>query len=187
MKTINNKKIFRDNKNNICYLNDNIFDIIKQRISANNMGVTVIVPHVCNNVNAYGAGFALDVANQYPAAKANFHLLGNKSKLGHVQFITVDENPNYKHKIIIGNMIAQNGLKNHNNHRPLNYGALSDCMSKIKMYISHLSQLLDNSSVEIHAPRFGSGLAGGNWNFIEQLIEDIWTNIPVYIYQPKQK
>jgi hypothetical protein len=38
------------------------------------------------------------------------------------------------------------------------------------------------NTVQIHAPKFGSGLAGGNWNFIEELIKDIWLNIPVMIY-----
>lgn len=187
MKIINNRKTPKDLNQNIHYLNDNIFEVIKNRINSNNSGVTVIVPHVCNNVNAYGAGFALDISNKYPTAKANFHLLGNQAKLGHVQFVVVEENQPYKHKIIIANMIAQNGLKNTSNHRPLNYAALVDCMSKIKLYVSQLLKTDDNNSIEIHAPKFGSGLAGGNWSFIEQLIEDIWTKIPVYIYQSRQK
>jgi hypothetical protein len=37
--------------------------------------------------------------------------------------------------------------------------------------------------VQIHAPKFGCGLAGGNWNFIQDLITDIWKNIQVFVYQ----
>ena len=38
---------------------------------------------------------------------------------------------------------------------------------------------------QIHAPKFGSGLAGGNLNFIADLIDDIWGNIETYIYHKK--
>jgi hypothetical protein len=41
------------------------------------------------------------------------------------------------------------------------------------------------SRVEIHAPKFGSGLAGGNWLFISDLIDDIWGNINTFIYIKK--
>jgi hypothetical protein len=36
----------------------------------------------------------------------------------------------------------------------------------------------------IHAPRFGSGLAGGDWNVIEQIINDEIT-VDVTIYDLK--
>lgn len=41
--------------------------------------------------------------------------------------------------------------------------------------------------VGIHCPKFGSGLAGGNWLFIEDLISDIWKNIPVFVYTYQAK
>jgi hypothetical protein len=79
-------------------------------------------------------------------------------------------------------MIAQNDVVSQANPRPLNYYALSVCMFNIKLHIQHIIKSND-SSVEIHAPKFGSGLAGGNWLFISDLIKDIWNNIPVFIYQ----
>jgi hypothetical protein len=38
---------------------------------------------------------------------------------------------------------------------------------------------------EIHAPKFGAGLACGNWDFIEELINECWIGrgIPVTIYE----
>jgi hypothetical protein len=41
------------------------------------------------------------------------------------------------------------------------------------------------NKVQIHAPKFGSGLAGGNWAFIQELIKDIWNNYSVFIYHNK--
>ena len=145
-------------------------------------GGTVIVPHVCNNVNAFGAGFAGQVADIYPQVKANFHMLGQQAKLGHTQFINVKSDQKYRHSIIFGNMIAQNKLINTNNKRPLNYGALVYCMNQVRSYVKELQKNSENSRVEIHAPKFGSGLAGGNWNFIEELIRDIWYDCEVFVY-----
>lgn len=171
------------NIDSIRFSKENIFDSINKRISAKSLGSTVIVPHVCNNIGGFGAGFASDIAKNYPEVKANFHMLGNNPKLGHVQYVKVAENKEYGHEIIFANMISQNGLINSNNPRPLNYIALAHCMSNINTYIKNYIQFDPTKKVEIHAPKFGSGLAGGNWNFIRLLIEDCWSKNNICIYQ----
>lgn len=173
---LNNKKPY------IVIKNQSIFDNIENRINADHRGSTVIVPHICNNVNAFGAGFAAAVTNHFPEVKANFHLLGSKGKLGHTQYVITKINNKYKHSIIFANMIAQNKILSNSNNRPLNYAALVYCMNDINHYINSLQSHSDSIPVEIHAPKFGSGLSGGNWNFISHLIEDIWYNKDVYIY-----
>lgn len=164
--------------------NKNIFQNIRLITEAGSNGSTVLVPHVCNNINAFGAGFAGQVSSEYPYVKANFHLLANKAKLGTVQFVETYIEPVYKHKIIFANMIAQNKTISSKNPRPLNYGALVYCMSQVRTYIKELQKKSDSDSsrIEIHAPRFGCGLAGGNWEFVSDLIKDIWIDIPVFIY-----
>jgi hypothetical protein len=54
-------------------------------------------------------------------------------------------------------------------------------MAAVKAYIADLLKNND-SKIEIHAPKFGSGLAGGDWNFIKELVCDIWSNCPIFIY-----
>jgi hypothetical protein len=162
--------------------NRNIFSSIIDRIKSEQNGATIIVPHVCNNVNAFGAGFAGQVADLYPEVKANFHMLGQKAKLGHVQFINVRSDKKYRHSIIFANMIAQNKLINAKNKRPLNYAALAYSMNEVRSFAKNLQSNNETNKVEIHAPKFGSGLAGGNWNFISELINDVWYDLQVYIY-----
>lgn len=168
-------------KNKTSIVSGDLFDYIEQYVHQGNNGFSVIVPHVCNNVNLFGAGFAAAVAKHYPLVKANYHMLGNKNVLGYVQFIEVFKNPTYGHKLIFANMIAQNGTINNNNIRPLNYFALCNSMDSVKKYV--LQNFDKENPVQIHAPKFGCGLAGGNWNFIQELVADIWKNIPVLIYQ----
>lgn len=165
--------------------NQSIFDGITDRINAEYRGSTVIVPHVCNNVNAFGAGFAAAISNHYPDVKANFHMLGNKAKLGITQYVVAKINNKYKHSIIFANMIAQNKLINTKNSRPLNYAALVYCMNDVNQYIKNLKKQQEIANIEIHAPKFGCGLAGGDWRFVSDLIEDLWKDKEVYIYDYK--
>ncbi len=170
-------------KNNAATINLDILDSAKKRLSDTN-SATVIVPHVCNNINLFGAGFANYLANRYPIVKENFHMLGNQAKLGHVQYVKIAKDNLYHNELIVGNMIAQNKTISQSNRRPLNYEALVRCMISVRNYAMDLKN--KDLCVEIHCPKFGSGLAGGNWQFIENLMNDIWYNIPVYVYRPKQ-
>jgi len=162
-------------------LKTDIFRAAAERINAGRNGSSVVIPHVCNNVNVFGGGFTRDLSINYPLVKENFHMLSNP-KLGKVQYVEVAKNNVYGYKIIVANMIAQNGTIGQKNPRPLNYAALAFCMTEVKQYCLDLRKLLDSTKVEIHAPKFGSGLAGGDWNFIQELIIDTWKSFDTFIY-----
>ena len=111
-----------------------------------------------------------------------------KNNLGHSQIIKVYEQPKYRHKLYLVNMIAQNGIRNTKNNRPLNYAALVKSMMQVSVFINNSTGFLQKTeNVEIHAPKFGSGLSGGNWNFISELIDDIWGKYHVFIYNSYKK
>ena len=175
MKTIHKKQ-------EINIIKGDLFDNIEQVVRAGNNGSSVIVPHVCNNIDLFGAGFAAETARHYPIVKENYHLLGKsflQNNLGYVQFVEVLSDKKYEHKLVFANMIAQSGIINKiSNPRPLNYLALVKSMVGVSQYIS---KNLDGD-IQIHAPKFGCGLAGGNWKFVEELITDIWSDKTVFIY-----
>jgi hypothetical protein len=183
------QKMFK--KDNYILSNRNIFDIIKERVKAKENGATVFVPHVCNNIDIFDAGFAAQVAIEYPVVKADYHMLGKNfllSNLGYCQIIKVYEEPLHRHKLFFINMIAQNGVKNYSNNRPLNYFALGQSMYKLSQYIQMNTGFSEKSEkIEIHCPKFGSGLSGGNWNFISDLIHDIWGRFSVTVYNSPNK
>lgn len=175
---------------NLYYINNiSLFENVENIASNTINSTSVIIPHVCNNTNVFGAGFAKAIADIYPEVKYNYHLLGKsflQQNLGYVQYIDIKSNKISENKIIVANMIAQNGLQNSKKHRPLNYGSLTVCMFRIKNYIKELrNHFPDMQNVEIHAPKFGSGLSGGNWHFISELIADIWSDVSVFIYTKK--
>ena len=183
MRTLNKKQHY-------IFLNDvNIFDNTERIINDKNTSKTIIIPHVCNNIDLFDAGFARNLAEKYPIAKENYHLLGKvflKNNLGYCQIFKVNNNKKNKNSIYVANMIAQRGIKNGRNSRPLNYFALAKSMYGVSGFIQkYTSATNTNDKVEIHAPKFGSGLSGGNWNFIADLIEDIWYDYSVFIYSPR--
>lgn len=171
----------RTNKN-IVYIKGNIFDYIENYIKDPKYGSSIIVPHVCNNVNVFGGGFTRELSIKYPIVKENYHMLGNnflKFNLGYTQYVEVLKHND--HSLVFANMIAQESTISKSNPRPLNYLALVKSMASVSNYIKQLSESKDDT-VQIHCPKFGAGLAGGNWSFIEDLIEDIWYRHTIYIY-----
>jgi len=174
------------NRSIITLNNCDLFESTKNRVFAESNGCSVIIPHVCNNIGVFGGGFTGAIDKLYPIVKNNYEMLTTAffhKNPGHTQFITVLTNHSNKNKLIFANMIAQNGIIGPKNKRPINYAFLVKSMVNIKAYIKN--QFDSDNSVELHCPRFGSGLAGGNWSFIHNLIEDIWEDIPVYIYNHK--
>lgn len=173
----------KNKKNNISLIKGDLFDYVHKYVSNQERGCSVLIPHVCNNIGAFGAGFVAAINKHYPIVRENYQLLGKPSlKLGYVQYVEVYKDKSYGHKLVFANMIAQNGLISENNTRPLNYYALCKCMASVSEYMAKNFDN-DTNSPQIHCPKFGCGLAGGNWNFIQDLIEDIWKNIPVFVYQ----
>lgn len=166
------------------YSNQDIFKASIETVNAKENGSTVFIPHVCNNVNVFSAGFADAVAQYFPIVKENFHLL-TKPSLGQNQNISVLNNKQYGHELIIVNMIAQNGVYSNKNIRPLNYGALAFCMTELRNFARNIRKNKDFANVEIHAPKFGSGLAGGDWRFISEMINDIWIGFNIFVHIPK--
>lgn len=127
-----------------------------------------IIPHCCNDENRWGAGFVLAISKRWYAPELAYRKRKNYN-LGDVDFIRVEND------IIIANMIAQKGIKcDENGIPPIRYDALRTALIEVNQHA-----ILTGSS--IHAPRFGAGLAGGDWNIIESIIKEVIT-VPVTIY-----
>lgn len=124
----------------------------------------VIIAHICNNVDKFGAGFAKQVALKYPLAKETYHLASQE--LGNISLVKVEE---YK---FICNMIAQDGVGK--NKKPIRYDALKECLMKLK-------NICKKKDIYIVMPKIGTGLAGGDWEIISEIIEETLSPIPVII------
>lgn len=132
----------------------------------------IIVPHVCNDIGTWGAGFVIPLAEHFPRAK-NSYLSKIDYKLGHVDFVPIHQEK-ANNKISICNMIAQLGTVSEVNSKPIKYWALAKCLKFINVINS-----LENA--EIHTCAFGTGLAGGDWKVIAELLKETFPG-PINIY-----
>lgn len=166
------------------YIQGDLFDFVTPN---------TVIPHVCNNQNTWGRGFVVPLMEHYLTARnANdewFHKgywvdvdHDNHSycivphELGRTQLINVDTN------VYVANMIAQVFYVRDGSirqYRPLYYNKLADCMEMVAIFCK-------KEKLKILAPMFGSELAGGDWKFIECLIEDIWEGLDVTIVEYKK-
>lgn len=119
-----------------------------------------IIAHVTNNLGAWGAGFVVPLGRAWPEARAAYMKDYSEGVLeyGHVSFVQITD---LDRQGWIANMTAQTlGVEN-----PLNMEALKECVGKVIAFAKE-------KGASIHSPRFGAGLAGGNWKDIEALIAD---------------
>lgn len=126
-----------------------------------------IICHVCNDIGAWGAGFVIalsklwkDPERMYKAWHKTLPQTDSDFMLGNVQFVQVEPD------ITVANMIGQRGIgKGKNGESPVRYDAIRSALQKVAN-----KSLAEGMSV--HAPRFGAGLAGGDWAEIEKIINE---------------
>lgn len=139
-----------------------------------------LIPHVNNNLGKWGAGFVLGLSSYDKKPEIeykNWHkaiFLNNLPfKLGEVQIVKCNDN------VTVANMIGQDGIVSYNNSVPIKYWALDKAMCTIR------DQWITLQLDEIRCPFFGTGLAKGNKDIIQSLINKIWidASIPVTIFE----
>ncbi len=189
---------------------------------------TKVIPHVCNDIGAWGSGFVIAVSKQWshnrtkapvgvaaqePSPEGSYRrwysdgVYEDVSRegqhidvpfvLGQLQWvrvdrrdITVSEETTRSSDTFVVNMIAQHETIRNNGKPPIRYEALVKCMSEVRDRCVHQKSIVKtwgSNPIEIHAPKFGSERAGGNWDFIAELIDELWLahGIPVTIYEYK--
>lgn len=135
---------------------------------------SVIILNICNNMNTFGAGFNKIIAEVFPLAKENYHLIGPsklKTALGYTQFVKTKQNSKHKNNIIVANMICQTGIISERNPRPLNYFHFGSCLSKVQTFIQNYNLEYD-TRVHLYSPKFHMGVLGAEWSFIQEMMFD---------------
>lgn len=130
--------------------------------------------HGVNCQNAMGSGVAKAIYSEHPKVKELYHAYceqfqyRNKSELlGEIQLIRSGDKNIY-------NCFTQLNY-GYDGKRYVDYVALMDCFKR-------LTEELKGSKLAI--PKIGCGLAGGNWEFVEQLINDVTKNdLEVWVYE----
>lgn len=134
--------------------------------------------HCCNDVGLWGSGFVMALSRRWPQPERYFSMF-EALPLGLVQFVKVTDD------ITVVNMIGQHGVgRRVDGTPPIDYDAIESCLEKVAVSCKDPAYRGPYKSVHVHAPRFGAGLAGGDWDRIEEIINHtlIEKDIPVTVY-----
>lgn len=131
-----------------------------------------VLLHGCNCFCAMGKGIALQLKNKFPKIYKHDKLTikGDRTKLGNIELIDCPtiQNPSG----IIVNCYTQYTYWDKTDM--FYYSAFESCMKKV-------DNVFDNS-VKIAMPTIGCGLANGEWNTCELLLNKIFNNRIVTVY-----
>ena len=128
-----------------------------------------VIAHVVNNIGLFGAGVAKAIADKWPEVKRDYlHWKGMNNRfhpfsLGHIKLSKVS---NLSQDITVAHLLAMNGVKAQWNPNPLDMEALKDCLESVM-------DVCDSCGFDLHMPKIGSGLAGGNWDEIFEIIKGL--------------
>lgn len=164
----------------LTYQKGNLFDFIDEEDRS------IIICHCVNNLRIAASGFVVPLFNKYPEARTSY--LKSKQELGHVDFSLVDRRYPKKGNIWVANMFGQLGISSKSTgtanrvKKPIKYSALVKCMEIVKENALNF-QANKRGKITIMSPMFGSERAGGSWPLIEELIEEIWEDLDVTIFE----
>eukprot|EP00746_Dinoflagellata_sp_MGD_P112156 gnl/MRDRNA2_/MRDRNA2_49116_c0_seq1.p1 gnl/MRDRNA2_/MRDRNA2_49116_c0~~gnl/MRDRNA2_/MRDRNA2_49116_c0_seq1.p1 ORF type:complete len:587 (+),score=114.43 gnl/MRDRNA2_/MRDRNA2_49116_c0_seq1:77-1837(+) len=136
-----------------------------------------IITHVCNDRGRWGKGFVMAISRKWPEAARMYrqwYKAGGKEgfALGAVQLIEL--NPS----LTLANMIGQNGIKTGSKGPPVRYDAIGEALMAVSAHAV-------SEGASIHMPLIGTGLAGGEWQQIEdQLLTALERySVHAYVYE----
>lgn len=130
-----------------------------------------IIAHICNDIGAWGAGFVLALSKRWPQPEEEYlkEKWLNGLSLGTVGLVQVERD------IWVANMVAQRDIRSYRGVPPIRYGALKKCLATVALHAKELQ-------ASVHLPRIGCGLAGGEWEIIESLIQETFADVPIFVY-----
>lgn len=152
-----------------------------------------ILIHISNCNAGWGAGFTGAINRRWPEnigreyyAKSAPEWLFRKSyscgqgELGNVQFCPMPTED--CSNLWVVNMVCQDGYKSSENPVPLDYYYLSLCLGKVNYFLANLVDA-GLARPSVHCPKIGSGLAGGDWERISNLLEAILVGTDITVYE----
>lgn len=151
----------------------NVLDVLKT------VDRTHILIHCCNCHNNFGAGIARNIKLQYPEAYAADceTKKGDPSKLGTFTHATSEDG-----LAQVYNVYGQYWWRNSDAAPPLLLDKLVEGLKKVALSIDH-----HHPNAPIFTYRIGCNRAGGDWDVVKPILQEIFAERDVTIFQLPQR
>jgi len=138
-------------------LNDQMIEYKQGNLLDVTQGVII---HGCNSKGVFGSGVALAVRNKYPQAYRSYQYQYNKQrlKLGYIDWCRI------AHRLWIANAVTQQNY-GREKKQYVDYNAITTVFTEA-------IEVANTNGFNLNFPKIGAGLGGGDWNTVEQLIND---------------
>lgn len=153
--------------------------MIIEEVRGNILNVTRgIIVHGCNATAGEVSGLAAQVFAAYPEAQVAHNNLAMSERFASLVLGKISVfSPNAG--LYIVNAITQSAPGGGS----LSYDAMIKCFDKVKLLAADYAESQRyNGNLPIVLPRIGAGIAGGNWNIIRTIIEEVFVDNSVILY-----
>lgn len=140
-------------------------DIIKALVE----GKIDVLAHGVNCSGSFGSGVAGQIAKRFPVARKEYMFKHKTTgwKLGDVQEVELGICNG-----VVVNCATQRNF-GYDGRQYVDYDAIWTCLDKVR----RLYRLCT-----IGMPQIGAGLAGGDWEVIEKLVQDVFRHDDIHVY-----
>jgi O-acetyl-ADP-ribose deacetylase (regulator of RNase III) len=143
------------------------------------------IAHGVNCQNVMGSGVAKALYSKFPKVKTKYHEFCKENDISLLGLVNIVYNNEDK---TIFNCFTQQ-FYGYDGKRYVNYPAIVDCFravcDEILVYQPFIGAKPD---YRLAIPKIGCGLAGGDWNIVEQLINDtVGDDLEIWVYELEEK
>ena len=151
----------------------------------------IFILHCVNDCvgGCMGSGVALALLKKWPLVKSEYHIWANhrlaesvnswqsneEFRLGEIQVVPVKGKTKDNNLIAVVNMVGQRDVVDFHGIPPIRYEAIRECLWHVRDCIEHWNK----NPINIVAPKFGSALAGGDWDKIEKIIIEVFDEVDI--------
>jgi O-acetyl-ADP-ribose deacetylase (regulator of RNase III) len=139
-------------------------------------GEVDVVIHQTNCMGVMGSGIARQIKEQFPEAyrayKNDEYMRG--LKLGNFSYAWIETS---SRPLVLGIIINLNGQNEYNDRTKCNtnYAALGKGLFDVEQQLK--------KHLVVAMPKIGAGLGGGDWKIIEAIIESVFYDREVFVYE----
>lgn len=161
------------NRSSLSYYDTNLISNVINIVANTNTEIDIVIPNISNLDTTINTNFLHVATEKFPIIKDT--LAVQKHSLGKNLYIKTQRTMN--NNIYFCQMFCDKNSK----YRNINYIHLVNCMLDVRNFCLETKRKTDKQ-IEIHCPKFGTGISGGRWSTILDLITDCWNGIPTFIY-----